>query len=274
MKSWVPLIMFLFLGSFARGQENYEIQVYASPTMTPQSTIFELHSNYTFQGEKQIVDGVRPSYHALHETIEITHGVVKNFEIGLYFFMNYTSPYGYQFVGTHIRPRVSAPESWDLPVGLSLSTEVGYQKKQYSGEIWNMEIRPIIDKQAGNFYFSLNPTFGITLKSSTGKNTAPAFAPNIKASYSISPVFSLGAEYYGDMGPVSDINPGPEQSHAIFAVVDLYVDPRWEINIGPGWGLTPATDAFVFKILLGRKVNWTKKKQEAGQAATQQPGIF
>ena len=69
-------------------QENYEIQVYASPTMARRQTIFELHSNYTFIGGKDIVDGVLPSYHSIHETIEITHGITDNFELGFYLFTN------------------------------------------------------------------------------------------------------------------------------------------------------------------------------------------
>ena len=60
-------------------QENYEIQVYGSQTQPRHSTIFELHSNFTFNGEKEIVKGVRPTHHALHETIEITHGISNIF---------------------------------------------------------------------------------------------------------------------------------------------------------------------------------------------------
>ena len=55
-------------------QDNYEIQVYGAQTQAKNSSIFELHSNYTFSGEKDIVKGVRPSYRSLHETIEITTG--------------------------------------------------------------------------------------------------------------------------------------------------------------------------------------------------------
>lgn len=105
-------------------QDNYEIQVYSSQTQPKYSTIFELHSNFTLNGEPNIVKGVLPSNHALHETIEITHGITDNFEIGYYLFTNYTSGYGYKIIGTHIRPRIMAPAYWNLPVGLSLSAEL------------------------------------------------------------------------------------------------------------------------------------------------------
>ena len=238
-------------------QENYEIQVYASPTMAKGTTIFELHNNYTFNGRTDVVDGVLPSNHAYHLTLEITHGITKNFEVGFYLFTNYTSPYGFKVVGTHIRPRVSAPESWGIPVGLSLSAEIGYQRSEYSDETWSMEIRPIIDKQIGKLYVSFNPTLGIQLKG-VNSQSAPAFAPNIKVALTVAQWLSLGTEYYGDLGPLNNFDNASEQNHALYAVADLFVDPKWEINFGPGWGLTTSTDKFLIKLLVGYRLQWTK----------------
>ena len=58
-----------------QAQDNYEIQVYGSETVAPKTTMVELHSNYTFQGSKTTVDGVIPTEHELHETVEITQGI-------------------------------------------------------------------------------------------------------------------------------------------------------------------------------------------------------
>jgi hypothetical protein len=247
-------IILLFITLSARSQENYEIQVYGSPTMTKSNTIFELHSNFTFDGEKNIIDGVYPSNKSLHETLEITHGITENFEIGFYLFTNYTNTYGYKVIGTHIRPRISVPGKWKWPVGVSLSTEFGYQQKEYSPDTWNIEIRPIIDKQFKNFYVAFNPTFDIPLKGISDDHT-PGFEPNIKISYTFNKV-ALGLEYYGDMGQLNHVPDLSRQSHALFIVADLYVDPKWEVNIGPGFGLTNATDGFIFKLLVGRRIRW------------------
>ncbi len=239
-------------------QDNYEIQVYGAATMNPGTTMFELHSNYTFNGEETGINGVIPTNHSLHETLEITQGISKNFELGFYLFTNYSPGYGYQVVGSHLRPRVRAPEEWGLPVGLSLSLEMGYQKKEYATETWSLEIRPIIDKQFGNLYLSFNPTLGVTIKGND-KTGAPAFEPNFKASYAMSSRISVGTEYYGDLGALNHFEPTAEQSHTLFAAIDLYVDPNWEINLGPGWGLTKATGGFIFKRLVGRRINWHRK---------------
>ena len=256
----LPLI-FSLISTFSLAQDNYEIQVYGSQTQQKGTTMFELHSNYTFDGEKNVIDGVRPSNHALHETLEITQGITNNFEIGFYFFTNYTAKYGYRYVGSHIRPRFMVPEKWHWPVGVSLSAEFGFQSSDYSDQTWNLEIRPIIDKQFKRMYLAFNPAFGIGLKgASTG---SPSIEPNVKASYTISKV-ALGFEYYGTVGQFGNIPKVSQQNHAIFAAVDLDLDPRWEINFGPGWGLTRATDPFVFKVIIGRRINWHKTHKDKG----------
>src|SRR5262249_50296462 len=63
------------VASVAQAQENYEIQVYPSETVPRGVTMFELHSNYTRIGcAVACPDGMLPTNHAIHETLEITHG--------------------------------------------------------------------------------------------------------------------------------------------------------------------------------------------------------
>src|SRR5271169_3794639 len=76
-------------------QDNYEIQVYGSETVLPKTTMVELHSNFNFQGTKGVVEGVYPTIHALHETVEITHGFTPWFETGFYIFTSATSAHGW-----------------------------------------------------------------------------------------------------------------------------------------------------------------------------------
>lgn len=251
------LVAILSFSYCAQSQENYEIQVYGSQTQQKNTTIFELHSNFTFRGERDVVKGVRPTYHSLHETLEITHGIGNNFEIGAYLFTNYTQKYGYQIVGTHIRPRVMAPSKWNLPVGVSLSAEIGYQRPEYAGETWNIELRPIIDKQWDKFYLSFNPTFGIAVQSED-ESRVPVFEPNVKAMYAAFGRIALGFEYYGSLGAINAFETLAGQNHAMFASIDLLNNKNWEFNAGAGFGLTPATDGFIFKIIVGRRIFWKK----------------
>ena len=252
------IVLSLFLSFTANAQDNYEIQVYGSQTQLPGTTMFELHSNYTFNGEKNISKGVLPSNHSLHETLEITTGVSKIFEIGVYLFTAYIPGHGYQIAGSHLRPRIMAPTEWHLPVGLSLSTEIGYQQPEFSSSTWSIELRPIIDKQWEKWYASFNPTLGISLKSQYEKST-PVFEPNLKIYYTLFKNAGIGIEYYGEIGYLNDLEKFPEQNDAIFIAYDMLNNPKWEFNMGAGIGLTSATDPFVLKVILGRRINWHQK---------------
>ena len=128
----LALLVVAVLATFARAQDNYEIQVYGSDTVAPRSTMVEIHSNFTVNGSKTVQDGVLPTNHAMHETLEITQGVNDWSEVGFYLFSSIQPDGGWQWVGDHIRPRVRVPEKWHWPVGLSLSTEFGYQRAAFS----------------------------------------------------------------------------------------------------------------------------------------------
>ena len=233
-------------------QGNFEIQVYGSETVPAGRTMFELHSNSAILGSTQTDDGTRPTQHAVHETLEITRGWTPWFETGFYLFTSIQPDDGWEWVGDHIRPRVRVPEDWQWPVGLSLSLEVGYQRRQYSTDTWTLEIRPIIDKQIGPWYFAFNPVFDQTLKGE-GTKTGIEFAPSAKVAFDLTKVVSPGIEYYGNLGPVGNISPVRHRQQQIFSVVDLNVDPRWELNVGVGVGLTHDTDRLIVKMILGRR---------------------
>ena len=281
-----PIRRALFIFSFgllcaiaAAAQDNYEIQVYAADTVEPRATMVELHSNFTFQGRKNFEDGVAPTNHALHETLEITHGWNKWFETGFYVFTAAEPHEGWQYVGSHIRPRVRVPEEWHWPVGISVSTEFGYVRPLYSADTWTWEIRPIVDKKIGKVYLGFNPAFEKSFRG-PAQNTGWAFAPGAKFSYDIPfscargaggghcKTASVGFEYYGGLGPVGNFDPLSEQEHQVFAAVDLDVSPKWEINFGPGWGGTRSTDHFLFKTIVGYRFDrmpWFKPRKETGK---------
>jgi hypothetical protein len=183
----IALVAALAVAAPAAAQENYEIQVYPSKTADPKTTLFELHSNWTGSGSLRTPGGVLGTNHALHETLEITHGFSDIFEVGVYLFTAQPTSGGFQYVGAHIRPRIRAPESWKLPVGLSLSTELGPTDGKFDVNTFGMELRPIIDQEIGNFYWAFNPTIGWALEGAdAGRGIhGMTFNPNVKLSWKL-----------------------------------------------------------------------------------------
>ncbi len=248
----LAVTLLLFAASLAAAQDNYEIQVYGSETVPAHETMVELHSNFTVQGTTTSMNGLAPTNHALHETVEITHGWNDWFETGFYIFTSAWSGGGWDWVGDHIRPRVRAPEAWHWPVGASLSLEFGYQRPLFSVDTWTLELRPIVDKKIDRWYMSFNPTLEFAL---VGQNagTGPGFSPNAKVSYDVTKQVAAGLEYYGAFGPINDFDPFAQQQHQFFPAIDLNVSPKWEINFGVGVGVTRSTDHLIVKCILGRR---------------------
>jgi hypothetical protein len=249
-------IYFLFLLSIItlqlKAQDNYEIQVYGSETVEPGRTMLELHTNNTLSGSKTTDEfGMLPTNHVQHETIEITHGWTPWFETGFYIFNSIGSDGRTAYVGSHIRPRVAAPEDWKWPVGVSLSVEFGFQKSAFDPNTATLEIRPIIDKKIDKVYISFNPTVDQSFKG-PDQNKGLIWSPNLKASYDVTKVVALGFEYYGSTGPLLNPDPYREQDHQIFVAGDLNFDPNWEVNFGYGIGSQTA-DRSIIKLIIGRR---------------------
>lgn len=236
----------------AWAQDNYEIQVYGADLVPRGVTMVELHSNYTFHEASDTTSGVRSTLHAVHETVEITHGFADWFEIGAYLFTSADPRVGWQWVGDHVRPRFSVPARWHWPVGVSLSQEIGYQRRAYSADTWTWEIRPIIDWRFGRAYVSLNPVLDRSLKG-PGAGAGFGFSPNALVSLDVTPRVTFALEYYGAFGPISDPAPLDHSEQQLFPAVDIDFGPDWEFNAGVGVGLTPATDRLLAKVILGRR---------------------
>jgi hypothetical protein len=239
--------------TLAAAQDNYEIQVYGSETVAPHTTMVELHSNFTWDGRRTVVNGLWPTQDAEHETVEITHGWTSWFETGWYIFTYARDGNGWQWAGDHIRPRVRAPVSWGLPAGLSLSTEIGYQRPEVSQDTWTWEIRPIIDKTLGRWSMSINPALERSWKGPS-VNKGVEFSPNATVGYDVTRKINLAVEYYGAYGSLNRFDPYQEQQHQLFGVINLDWGPQWEFNIGVGNGWTAATDHLIAKMILGRRL--------------------
>ena len=237
-----------------RAQGNYEVQVYGSDLVTPKVTMVELHSNFTASGTKGVFDGVLPTNHAEHETVEITHGFNEWFECGFYIFTSIQSDGGWYYVGSHIRPRFSVPERYHLPVGLSISNEIGWQRPNFSLDTWTWEIRPIVDKKIDKWYLAFNPTFDRSFHGPSKPNGFE-FSPNIKFSYDVTKKIAAGVEYYGAYGPVTGFDPLRDQQQQILPAVDVDFGKNWEFNFGVGVGVTQATDHLLIKAILGYRFN-------------------
>ena len=141
---------------------------------------------------------------------------------------------------------------WHWPLGVSISTEIGFVRPLYSADTWTWEIRPIVDKQWRSWYVAFNPA----LERSFHRPSVPqgvTFSPDFKVAYSVTRKLGAGLEYYGSLGPVTGFDPLYEQMQQIIPSIDYNFGLNWEFNLGVGVGATRSTDHLLVKMIIGRR---------------------
>ncbi len=95
----------------------------------------------------------------------------------------------------------------------------------------NLEIRPIIDRKIGRWYFALNPTLN---RSFHGPSVSQGvtFSPNAKFSYDFTPKIAGGREYYAAYGSLDGFDALRDQQRQFFPARDIDFAPQWEFNFG------------------------------------------
>ncbi len=232
-------------------QDLFEIQVYPYDTVPPHHTMFEFHMNYYPSGTRTAEDGLYPVNHQFHLTMEVTHGLSRYWELGGYLVTAYVPDVGPKFAGTRIRPRFRLPEDW-LPFKMSVSTELGFNKHQFDPNTITLEIRPILEKEFGKWYLSVNPDL---TKSFRGVDAHRGFGmePGVKLSYNITKTLAPGFEYYAETGPIAHFDALHDQHHLVFPTLDVNTTPDWELNFAVGRGLTGTSQHWVVKWIIGHR---------------------
>src|SRR4029434_5345897 len=100
-----------------------------------------------------------------------------------YLVLAYGQHFGADFAGWRLRPRIRAPDQWNLPVGLSLSFEVAFPEPQFEENSATLEVRPIIEKAFGRWQVDLNPVIGRAL-SGPGTSEGWDFDPSGRLGFS------------------------------------------------------------------------------------------
>lgn len=241
--------LFLFPFPLA-AQDLFEIQVYPYETVEPHRTMVELHMNYFPAGTKEPEPGLFPVNHQFHFTIEVTRGLSRHWEMGGYLVTAYVPGQGARYAGSRIRPRYRFPETWRLPFRLSISTELAYNAPRFDLNTVTLEVRPILEREMGKWYFSVNPDLTKSFRG-VDAHRGLGFEPGVKVSYNVTKRLAPGLEYYAETGPIAHFSPLHDQHHLIFPTLDLNTSPNWELNFAVGRGFTGTSQHWVVKWIIG-----------------------
>lgn len=223
-----------------------EIQVYNADIAAPGQFTIQQHLNYVGAGIKDPpFPGGLVSNHSLNGTPEFAYGVTEWWEVGLYL------PFSVQdnrFYSDYfkIRTLFVTPHADQKDFFYGLNFELSNDAPGFSQTRWALEIRPIIGWRNAEYEFIVNPIVDLSF----GKYGEADFAPAARLARKFGEDLYFGFEYYADFGRIGDFSKLADQQHTLFAVTDFKAGV-FDIDLGVGFGLTPGSDRFVVKSIIG-----------------------
>jgi hypothetical protein len=232
-----------------------EIQVYTDDLDLKGESGVEIHVNTTPSGRSTPgYPGDVPPYHGIRFTPEFAWGLGHGFDWGLYLPSTTDADWNYYFGGAKLRVKWMPVRAEEGGTGwyFGINNEISNLNKAFSDSRWNDEVRVMGGYRGAGWLVGLNPIFEWGL--SPGFRGSPDFTLAFKAVHDVLPGFALGVEYYQDMGPLSNPLAHDEQARTLYAVADIE-RKGWSLNFGIGRGLTPATDDWTVKAIVGVSFN-------------------
>ena len=252
------------LGQPARAAD--EIQVYNAGIAAVGQFTIQQHLNYTALGLKDPpFPGGLVSNHAINGTPEFAYGVTDWWEVGLYL------PFAIQdqqFLSNAFKLRTLfvAPNADKRDFFYGINLEFSNTTPKFSQTRFTLEVRPIIGVRNAEYELIFNPI----VDAGFGKLGELDFAPAARLARKVGQDTFLGLEYYGDFGEIGNFAKLADQQHTLFVVTDFKLGVL-DVNFGVGYGLTPASDRWVIKTILGYAFPVPGSKPDAGERSSGGP---
>jgi hypothetical protein len=223
-----------------------EIQVYnASIAEVGQFTI-QQHLNYLADGlTNPPFPGGLVSNHSLNGTPEFAYGVTDWWELGLYLPFSIANQQFYSDA-FKVRTLFVSPHADQRNFFYGINFELGNETPPFSQTRWELEIRPIVGVRNDDYEFIVNPIVDLTF----GKYGEADFAPAMRVAKKLGQDTWAGLEYYADFGKIGDFPRLADQQHTLFAVTDFKFGV-FDVDFGVGYGMTPQSDRWVVKTIIG-----------------------
>lgn len=227
-----------------------EIQVYTDDITEPGGFGVELHAITFPKGRKTPeYDGEVVTHHALFVTAELSWGLTRTVDVGLYLPAARDNVTGNVYAAG-AKGRIKwLPIRGDAETGgwfAGMNLEIGRVAHRFSEVRSNAELRLMGGWRDENWLFAANPVIGKELSDHPAGRCDYGFG--VKASRRVSPSTALGFEYYTERGPIGRPLPGSQQDNKLFAVID-YEGQGWGVSIGAGRGLSQAAERTTLKAI-------------------------
>ena len=223
-----------------------EIQVYNAGIAAPGQFTIQQHLNNVPAGlNEPPFPGGLVSNHSINGTPEFAYGVTDWWELGLYL------PFAIQdqkFYSNALKLRTLfvSPHADQRDFFYGINLEFSNTTPKFAQTRFTLEVRPIIGVRNADWEFIVNPI----IDAGFGKLGELDFAPATRLARKLAPDTYLGLEYYSDFGEIGNFPKFADQQHTLFLVTDFKLGD-FGVDFGVGHGLTPSSDRWVVKTIIG-----------------------
>ena len=243
-----------------------EIQVYNAAIAAVGQFTYQQHLNYVPLGlNEPPFPGGLVSNHSLNGTPEFAYGVTEWWELGLY--LPFSVENQQLLSGAFkVRTLFVSPHADQRDFFYGVNLEFSNTTPKFAQTRWTLEVRPIIGGRNSEWEFIVNPI----VDAGFGKLGEVDFAPAARLARKLAPDTYLGLEYYSDLGEIGNFAKLADQQHTLFLVTDFKLGVVG-VNFGVGYGLTPSSDRWVVKTIIGYAFPVPGSNQGAGERSDTGP---
>lgn len=227
-----------------------EIQVYTDDINAPGEFAIELHVNTTPRGRRtpEFPNEVTPQ-HGLRVTPELTWGLTRSVDVGLYLPYVRDADGRVLFGGPKARLKwlPLRPEEGGAGWFAGANGEYSWLNRNFEPETRRLELRPILGWRNADWLFAANPVLDWALNGPE-RGGRPSFNPSFKVARTVAPGVALGAEYYTELGRLGRPLAREEQARTLYFAMELERGPV-PLHLAIGRGLTDTADKWTVKAI-------------------------
>lgn len=227
----------------------HEINVFTDELEQPGEIGLEMHVNYARGRDKPDYPGELPPDKVWRVMPELVFGLPKDWEIGLHLPGQRDGDGKFHVDGLRVRLKHLWPVTEQSPFFAGVNFEWGYDRPHLSEDRHGLELRGILGWRTGDWLVAVNPILAWAIKG-PDKSSRPAFEGSLKIARQVHEGWAVGIEHYAGFGRLHNFAPRREQDQMLYFAVD-YEGKGWGVNFGIGKGLTPASDDYVIKAIVG-----------------------
>jgi len=232
----------------ARALNFFELEVYPATTEGKGLNEIETHSTFVANGrapteeERSGEDARR--HHLFRTSLEYNYGLTDKIDVAAYVDSQWESGKAPEYAGCRFRARGAFFDKGRLPVDLGWYFEV--EVPELDDARLELEFRPIVSRDFGRFTVDLDPSFELPTVTRTETRTFE-FNYGAHIIYRLNPTIQPAIEFFGDVGHIRDTDPSREQEHYIFPMLFGRITNGLYFQVGPGFGITPASDKVILR---------------------------